>query len=124
MAIREEELISFFNAVLSEPSVPQEVIVPLELDIEGRRRSSPASDPAGQGLPQKSLDMASNNAKTNLLQKFEVMERQNETIEESMRELSEKLRIPGLSRIEIFDNSHISGPFTVAGRCSRIGLLC
>ena len=96
--------------------LPQEVIVPLELDIEALQEviTCKLIQPV-KGYRKKLLDMASNNAKTNLLQKFEVMERQNETTEESMRQLAQKLRIPGLSRIEIFDNSHISGAFTVAG---------
>lgn len=90
--------------------------MPLELDIEALQEviTCKLIQPV-KGYRKKLLEMASNNAKTNLLQKFEVMERQNETTEESMRQLAQKLRIPGLSRIEIFDNSHISGALPLLG---------
>ena len=111
-----EELLSFLLQYYQSHPLPQELVVPMELDIEALQEVIDCKiiQPF-KGYRQKLLDMATNNAKTNLLQKFEVMDRQDESIQHAMEDLAEKLRIPGLSRMEIFDNSHISGAFTVAG---------
>ena len=77
----EEELISFLMQYYQNHPLPQEVIVPLELDIEALQEviTCKLIQPI-KGYRKKLLDMASNNAKTNLLQKFEVMERQNDCL--------------------------------------------
>lgn len=112
----QEELISFLVQYYQSHPLPQEVIVPLQLDIEALQQviTCKLIQPV-RGYRKKLLEMAANNAKTNLLQKFEVMERQSGATEQAMQQLAQKLRIPGLSRIEIFDNSHTAGAFTVAG---------
>ncbi|MBQ9048107.1 MAG: excinuclease ABC subunit C, partial [Solobacterium sp.] len=66
-----------------------------------------------KGYRQKLIDMCLENAKRQLQQKFDVAERQEEVTEEAVRQLSE-LAGGEMRRVELFDNSHISGQFTVA----------
>ena len=54
------------------------------------------------------------NAKNAHQQKFELVERKDHRKEEAMKQLSALLK-KEIHRIELFDNSHISGAFNVSG---------
>ena len=66
-----------------------------------------------KGYRKKLIDMCIDNAKKQLELKFNTVEKQASETEEAVRELS-RLAGRDMSRIELFDNSHISGTFTVA----------
>ena len=66
-----------------------------------------------KGYRQKLIDMCIENAKTQLDLKFSVIEKQDKKTEEAIRQLNAIARHP-MNRVELFDNSHISGAFTVA----------
>ena len=66
-----------------------------------------------KGYRQKLIDMCVDNAKKQLEQKFEVAEKQDTEIEKAVEQLSSLARHT-MNRVELFDNSHISGQFTVA----------
>lgn len=66
-----------------------------------------------KGYRQKLIDMCIENAKQQLNLKFDAAEQQNSMTENAVKQLSELARRP-MRRVELFDNSHISGQFTVA----------
>ena len=66
-----------------------------------------------KGYRQKLIDMCIENAKQQLNLKFDAAEQQNSMTENAVQQLSELAGRP-MRRVELFDNSHISGQFTVA----------
>ena len=68
-----------------------------------------------RGKKKHVLDMAIKNAKIGLEEKRELENRNEERSYNASRKLGEILSIDNLSRIEIFDNSHLFGTFSVSG---------
>jgi excinuclease ABC subunit C len=68
-----------------------------------------------KGKKKEVLDMAMHNAKVALDEKKELANRDEERTFNATRTLGEMLSIEKLSRIEIFDNSHLFGTFSVSG---------
>ena len=64
---------------------------------------------------QKLLDMAYDNAKIALEEEIELIVRDDKRTFGANEELGKMLNIPNLKRIEIFDNAHLFGTFTVSG---------
>lgn len=112
----QESFISFILQYYQSHPMADELIVPLEVDISSLNEllDQKISQPF-KGYRLKLLDMAKNNAKNNLVQKFDVLDRVQDNNDESLSELAALLHKDSVSRIEIYDNSHLSGHFTVAG---------
>ena len=89
-------------ATLSEDAVAQLSSV-LESDVTQPMR----------GYRRRLIEMCTDNAKKQLDLKFDVVERQESATQEAQQKLSELAGRP-MNRVELFDNSHISGTFTVA----------
>jgi excinuclease ABC subunit C len=95
---------------------PKEILVPNVIDtnliseVTGINCITPI-----KGKKKQLLDMAINNAKTSLNEKFEMINRNDEAIVESLEELKRLLKIDNVNRIEAFDNSHLFGSFSVSG---------
>lgn len=109
-----EEFVSFLIQYYEDhPSVSQ-LVLPEGTDIEilSSILSAQLFIPQ-KGYRKKLLSMAEDNAKMQLEMKFNVAEKQETVRRESLEELA---RIAGkpMNRVELFDNSHISGAFTVA----------
>ncbi|MBR2990240.1 MAG: excinuclease ABC subunit C, partial [Solobacterium sp.] len=66
-----------------------------------------------KGYRKQLIDLCIQNARKQLDLKFHVVERQDTVTEEAVAELS-RLAGKRMSRVELFDNSHTSGTFTVA----------
>jgi excinuclease ABC subunit C len=110
----EEEFLSFLVQYYQDHPGTKEVVVPQELDITDL--SSVIGIPVFQpqkGYRQRLVDMAKGNAKTQLDLKFKVVERQEDMTEQAVQHLNTLAGRP-MNRVELFDNSHISGAFTVA----------
>lgn len=111
-----EALSAFIVQYYQTHPEPTELILPQEMDIESLQEAvSVKIVQPYKGHRKKLLEMAINNAANNLLQKFNVIERKQDQNEEAMQQLAGLLHREGISRIEIFDNSHIQGQFTVSG---------
>lgn len=67
-----------------------------------------------KGVRKQLMDLAKHNAQKSLMDKFELLSRDQENNDRAMEQLRELLQVEHLSRIELFDNSHISGAFAVA----------
>ena len=68
-----------------------------------------------KGLKKKLILMAKENAKVVLEEKFELIIRDERRTFEANETLGKLIGIPTLNRIEIFDNAHLFGTFTVSG---------
>lgn len=68
-----------------------------------------------KGEKKKLLDMALKNAKLNLLNKFELIKKDESKTEIANEDLKDILKLDSLDRIDIFDNSNLFGNYSVSG---------
>ncbi len=109
-----EEFVSFLVQYYQEHPEARELVVPNELDIDALQEvlNMPVFQPQ-KGYRQRLIDMCLENARKQLEIKFSTVERQQSMTKQAVEELS-RLAGCSMSRVELFDNSHISGTFTVA----------
>lgn len=110
-----ESFVSFLLQYYESHPIPGEVVLPADVDIEllSEILDTHFIQPQ-KSYRKKLLDMATMNAQRTLLSKFERLEHQQSKKENSLEELRWLCQLEQLDRTEIFDNSHISGQFTVA----------
>lgn len=112
----EEEFVSFITQYYQKHPVPVEIVLPSleeqDLDIIQEALETRVIVPM-KGYRKKLLDLAYTNAKNQLYLKFDVVEAKSKNDDSLMAKFSEILN-RDIHRVEIFDNSHISGAFTVA----------
>jgi excinuclease ABC subunit C len=112
----EEEFISFIMQYYSKHEFPDELILPLEVDVSLIESEIKCKiNQPFKGMRKNLLDLTLENAKNNLNQKFDIVSRKIDELDIANDELS-KLLNTEITRVELFDNSHISGNFTV-GAC-------
>lgn len=106
---------SFILQYYEANPLPQEILLPNTYDVTHLEEilDTKVLQPL-RGDKLKLVDMVLANAKNAHSQKFELVERKNSRKEEAMQELSNLLG-KEIHRIELFDNSHISGAFNVSG---------
>ena len=95
---------------------PKEILIPNNLDNEliSEYLNIKVLSPI-KGNKKKIVDMACDNAKILLNEKFELIKRDEEKTTLANDELKDILKLPKLDRIEIFDNSNLFGNFNVSG---------
>ena len=95
---------------------PKEILVPNGLDpnLIGEYLNVKVLNPV-KGSKKKIVDMAINNAKILLTEKFELLKKDEEKTILANEELRNILKLSKLDRIEIFDNSNLFGNFNVSG---------
>lgn len=111
----EEAFLSFILQYYQQHPQPQEILLPQTYDVsvlEEALETKIVQPIRGDKL--KLVDMVIANAKNAHSQKFELVERKESRREEAMQELCSIFQ-KKIHRIEIFDNSHISGTFNVSG---------
>nr|MBP3258893.1 excinuclease ABC subunit UvrC [Bacilli bacterium] len=113
----EEELTKYISYFYNKDVLlPKEILVPSIVDIDLLKEylnvniSSPS-----RGLKKRVIDMANNNAKISLDEKFDLIRRDEERTYIANQELKNILGLSKLDRIELFDNSHLFGSFNVSG---------
>ena len=110
----EDEFISFLLQYYQEHPAAGTLVLPQDTDTEvltellGLRIVQPQ-----KGYRKQLIDLCMQNARKQLEQKFDTVERQDSVTQEAVDELS-RLAGKRMSRVELFDNSHTSGTFTVA----------
>ena len=112
----EEAFISFILQYYEKNPLPQEILLPKDYEIETLQdilQDAKIIQPM-RGDKLKLVEMVLKNAKNAHEQKFELVERKANRKQEAMKELSALLK-KDIHRIELFDNSHISGTFNVSG---------
>ena len=106
-------IISFYD---KDILLPKELLLPENIDISSLEQILNTNIKTPQkGTKKKIVEMATNNAKNALKEKFELIKKdENKTIEAN-EELKSILKLNKLDRIEIFDNSNLFGTFNVSG---------
>ena len=95
---------------------PKEILVPSITNIELLNDYLNISVKAPKkGEKLRLIEMASDNAKIALNEKFELIKKDEEKTYEANEELRKILKLDILDRIEIFDNAHLFGNYNVSG---------
>lgn len=111
----EDAFVSFILQYYASNPLPQEILLPKEYNIEHLNEILDTSvlQPI-RGDKAQLVDLVVANAKNAHEQKFDLVERKVSRKQEGMAQLCELLH-KDIHRIELFDNSHISGTFNVSG---------
>lgn len=111
----EDAFVSFLLQYYHACPLPQEILLPSTYDIEHLQEilDTKIVQPL-RGDKRKLVDMVLVNAKNAHEQKFDLVQRKESRREEGMQQLCKLIDKP-IHRIELFDNSHISGSFNVSG---------
>ena len=107
---------SFVISFYDKNELPKEILVGEDFNIDLLSNALNVKFIIPQkGLKKKLILMAKENAKVVLEEKFELIIRDEKRTFEANETLGKLIGIPTLNRIEIFDNAHLFGTFTVSG---------
>lgn len=110
-----DDFISFVSQYYSEnPALPKEILLPEsqtsdELPTVFEQWLNVKVAVPQRGLKKQMVNMAKENAKVALLEKFKLMERDEARTVKASEELGRYMGIGNMHRIEAFDNSNIQG---------------
>lgn len=111
-----EEIENFIGLYYSKNEIPKEIIVNDELNIDTLSKALNAKVLTySRGKKNKLLKLAKENAKIALDNEFEKIENDNARTVVANDELKTALNLRNLYRIDIFDNAHLFGEYTVSG---------
>lgn len=106
----------FVTSFYDKNEVPKEVLVNSDFDCELLEKAVNTKFIVPQkGIKKKLVDMAYENAKIVLDERFELIVRDDKRTFGANEALGKSIGIPNLKRIETFDNAHLFGTFTVSG---------
>ena len=117
----EEELTRYIARFYNNLNKPKEILVPSIVDeiLLGEYLELDVKKPV-KGEKLKLVNLACENAKISLNEKFELIKKDEEKTVTANEELKEILRLNKLSRVEIFDNAHLFGTYNVSGMVTFI----
>lgn len=113
----EEELSNYLlNFYSKNVSNPKEILVPNNIDTNtfSELFNIKFITPV-KGEKKKILSLAEDNARIYYEEQMTYIKRDEDKITNALNELKEKLNIPSVDRIELFDNSNLFGSFNVSG---------
>lgn len=113
----EEELKSYIIKFYNQHQIlPKEILIPHNIDSQILEEAFQikAYTPL-KGTKKKLLDLAFQNAENDFNEKITLIKKDEEKTIGAIKELAAILKIPHLSRIELFDNSNLFGNFNVSG---------
>lgn len=110
----EDEFVSFLIQYYQDHPAARELVLPYDTDISALEEvlDMPVFQPQ-RGYKARLIEMCLENAKKQLELKFSTVERQETMTDAAVEELNRIAAHP-MNRVELFDNSHTSGAFTVA----------
>ncbi len=110
----QEEFQSFLVQYYQEHPAARELVLPMDTETEalGQLLDMPLFQPQ-RGYKRQLVEMCADNAKKQLDLKFQSVERQESVTRQAVEQLGQ-LAGREMRRVELFDNSHTSGTFTVA----------
>ncbi len=112
----EDEVIEYLIKFYDNGIIPNELIIPEELDEELLREYFNIKITKPQKGKLKNLvDLAKENAKEQMELERETLKRDDQERLKAIEELRNLLRMESLHRMESFDNSHLFGTFYVGG---------
>ncbi len=112
-----EEFLTYVGQFYDKPEhiKPKEILIPQEIDDDMLQQVLDIKVLKPQrGQKKELLDLASKNAQVAILEKFQLIERQEQRTIGACEELGNAMNIVTPIRIEAFDNSHIFGADTVS----------
>lgn len=111
----EDELDYYIMNFYSRHEIPKEILCSNNINIAILSEIIKTSFVVPQkGKKKNLLDMANENAKINLENELEIIEKDEKRTEQANNDLKELLGLPKLDRIDLFDNSNLFGEFTVS----------
>ena len=113
----EEEVITYISKFYDKHKIhPHEVLVPDFVDKETLKQAFNINfiTPI-KGKKKNMLNLSNENAKNYLNEQLTIVSRDEERINNAIRELENILKMDKISRIELFDNAHLFGTFNVSG---------
>lgn len=112
-----EELTTYITSFYSKYFLlPKEILVPNIIDSELLEKYFKVKVSIPQkGVKHKLIEMANKNAEITLENEFKLIEKDEERTIMANDELKNILKLSKLDRIEIFDNSHLFGTYSVSG---------
>ena len=113
----DEAFIEFILQYYADRPKPALLLLPYGIDLSWLSEMEELRIHQPQKGKQKAmLDIVSANAKQHLEQNIELMARKHADHEEALKQLAELLVLDDVERIELYDNSHISGAYA-SGAC-------
>ena len=111
-----DEVENYIAQFYLKHEIPKEILVPEELNRDNIASLVNTNILAPQkGIKKGIVKMAYDNAKLNLKNKFEEIQKDEKRTINANEELRELLNLENLDRIDIFDNSNLFGSFAVSG---------
>lgn len=112
----EDEVENYMIQFYTKNEVPKEILIPETLQVENLQSFIDATIVVPQkGVKKQILQMAYDNAKLNLTNKFEEIQRNELRTSTANDELAQLLGMSSIYRIDAFDNSNLFGSFAVSG---------
>lgn len=112
----EDEVEYYIAKFYSRNEVPKEILIPDGLSVENISSVVDTNIVVPQkGVKKDLIKMAYDNAKLNLNNKFEEIQKDDLRTSKSNEELAELLGMDSIDRIDVFDNSNLFGSFAVSG---------
>ena len=111
-----EEMTRYIAKFYDKALVPKELLVPdiVDADLLADYLKVKIKVPE-KGVKKKLVDMASDNAKKQLEDEYDLVIKNEEKAIEANDELRKVLGLDKLDRIELFDNAHLFGTYNVSG---------
>ena len=111
-----EELTRYIAKFYDKTLIPKEILVPSIADSELLSDYFKVKVKIPEkGVKKKLVNMASDNAKKQLEDEYELVIKNEEKTVKANEELKEVLGLDKLDRIELFDNAHLFGTYNVSG---------
>jgi len=113
----DEELTSYIAKFYEKNFIlPKEILVPSIVDFKllSEFFKVPVKNPI-KGVKYKLIEMANKNAEITLSNEFEMLKKDELRTSSANDELRDILKLSKLDRIELFDNSHLFGTYSVSG---------
>ena len=111
-----EDVENFIGLYYSKNEIPSEIIVPEELNSETLSELLDAKVlTISRGPKKKLLNLVRDNAKIALENEFEMIKKDEKRTVDANESLRQLLNLTELYRIDIVDNAHLFGEYTVSG---------
>ena len=112
----EDEVEYYIAKFYTKNEIPKEILIPETLNQETLSNVVDTNIIIPKkGIKKELINMAYDNAKMNLENKFLSIEKDEERTTKSNEELAKLLNMESIYRIDIFDNSNLFGNFAVSG---------
>lgn len=112
----EDEVEYYIAKFYSKNEIPKELLIPDSLSVENIESVVKTNVVVPQkGVKKDLINMAYDNARLNLKNKFEEIQKDEVRTSDANMELAKILGMDSIFRIDVFDNSNLFGSFAVSG---------